>query len=354
MLELKNISKEFSGLGVLRDINLSVKKGEFITFLGPSGCGKTTTLKIVAGFVSPDSGAVLLDGRDITALPPEKRDVNTVFQSYALFPHMTVEENIGYGLKLRGIGRADIRLATNAMLNIVQLVGYEKRRITELSGGQKQRVALARALVLRPRVLLLDEPLGALDLKLRRDMQLELSRIQKKMGIAYLYVTHDREEAINMSDRIAVMRDGVFHQVASPNEIYNQPATDFVAEFVDDANVLYDAQIVADGVVDVCGTRMPIDSTGAEVGQIVSFACRPDRLLIGDENSSDYCINARVQEKNFAGGVLRIMFTYADNRPLIAIRHGIGSSLAVGDTTAIGWNREDTVIVTKTNDHKLL
>lgn len=349
ILELKNISKAYNNTTILNSINLSVKKGEFITFLGPSGCGKTTTLKIVAGFVTPDFGTVTLDGTDITRLPPEKRDVNTVFQSYALFPHMTVEDNIGYGLKLRGISKAEIRSAVQNMLSVVRLTGYEKRRITELSGGQKQRVALARALVLRPKVLLLDEPLGALDLKLRRDMQLELGRIQKQMGIAYLYVTHDREEAINMSDRIAVMRDGIFHQIGTPDEIYNAPTTDFVAEFVDDANVIFDCKILNDTLVDICGNKMPLDSKKADTSKDdICFACRPEKILIGDENKSDYTMPAKVLEKNFAGGVLRIMFEYSPSKTIVAIRHGIGSSLCVGDTTKIGWNLEDTMVVKRT------
>lgn len=210
-LELKDIRKSFSkDEVVLKEISLSIDKGEFITLLGSSGCGKTTTLRIIAGLETPDSGKVYLEGKDVTALAPEARDVNTVFQNYALFPHMTVADNIGYGLKLKKIPKAEIKKRVSEMLELVQLPGYEKRKPSELSGGQRQRVAIARSLVNNPKVLLLDEPLGALDLQLRRAMQLELKRLQKKLGITFIYITHDQEEAINMSDRIAVMNKGTF------------------------------------------------------------------------------------------------------------------------------------------------
>ena len=239
-LELKNIKKSFTeGKEVLEGINLSVKKGEFITLLGASGCGKTTTLRIVAGLEMPDQGQVFLDGRDVTAMEPNQRDVNTVFQNYALFPHMNVGDNVGYGLKLKRRPKSEIKKKVAEMLELVQLKGYEKRKPHELSGGQRQRVAIARALANDPKVLLLDEPLGALDLQLRRAMQLELKRLQKKMGITFLYITHDQEEAINMSDRIAVMHQGRFEQIGTPNEIYNHPRTSYTATFVGNANILH-------------------------------------------------------------------------------------------------------------------
>ena len=238
-LELKNITKSFTKEdAVLNGINLTIHKGEFITLLGSSGCGKTTTLRIVAGLEMPDSGQVFLDGEDVTLLAPEARDVNTVFQNYALFPHMNVADNIGYGLKLKKVPKQEIKKKVKEMLELVQLSGYEKRKPSELSGGQKQRVAIARSLVNNPRVLLLDEPLGALDLQLRRAMQIELKKLQKKLGITFIYITHDQEEAINMSDRIAVMRDGRFEQIGTPDEIYNHPKTSYVATFVGNANIL--------------------------------------------------------------------------------------------------------------------
>jgi len=238
-LELKNLKKSFTpGEYVLQGINLNIEQGEFVTLLGASGCGKTTTLRIIAGLEQPDSGSVWLEGKDVTALEPNQRDVNTVFQNYALFPHMNVEDNIGYGLKIRKVPKPQIKEKVKEMLELVQLEGYGKRKPAELSGGQKQRVAIARALANNPRVLLLDEPLGALDLQLRRAMQLELKRLQKKLGITFIYITHDQEEAINMSDRIVVMNQGHFEQIGTPDEIYNHPKTSYVATFVGNANVL--------------------------------------------------------------------------------------------------------------------
>ena len=239
-LELKEIKKSFTeGEAVLDNISLEISKGEFITLLGSSGCGKTTTLRIIAGLEQPDAGSVWLDGREVTGLEPNQRDVNTVFQNYALFPHMNVAENIGYGLKLKKVPKSEIKKKVSQMLELVQLEGYEKRKPSELSGGQKQRVAIARALVNNPKVLLLDEPLGALDLQLRRAMQIELKHLQKKLGITFIYITHDQEEAINMSDRIAVMRDGRIEQIGTPDEIYNHPKTSYVATFVGNANILH-------------------------------------------------------------------------------------------------------------------
>ena len=229
MLEIRNLKKQFDHADVLRGVSLTIETGEFVTLLGPSGCGKTTTLRIVAGLTEPDEGSVLLDGVDITRLPPEKRDVNTVFQSYALFPHMNVGKNIAYGLRVRGVKKEERARRVEEMLRLVALEGFEKRMPSQLSGGQRQRIAIARALVLGPKLLLLDEPLGALDLKLRQQMQRELKDIQKRLGIAFLYVTHDQEEALNLSDRIAIMRDGLIEQIGAPEDIYERPTTRFAA-----------------------------------------------------------------------------------------------------------------------------
>ena len=238
ILELQNIAKHFGDTDVLNGISISIGKGEFITLLGPSGCGKTTTLRIIAGLETPDEGRVILNGQDVTDSEPNKRDVNTVFQNYALFPHMTVAANIGYSLKLKKRPKDEIKKAVDDALALVQLSGYGKRMPAELSGGQRQRVAIARAVVNRPSVLLLDEPLGALDLQLRRQMQLELKALQKQLGITFIYITHDQEEALNMSDRIAVMKDGRFEQLGTPAEVYDSPRTSYVARFVGTANVL--------------------------------------------------------------------------------------------------------------------
>lgn len=239
ILKLQQIRKSFDHTEVLKGVDLEVAQGEFITLLGASGCGKTTTLRIIAGLELPDSGSVILEGRDITDWEPNKRDVNTVFQNYALFPHMNVADNVGYGLKIRKVPKAEIAERVKQALRLVQLEEYGKRMPDQLSGGQRQRIAIARAVINEPKVLLLDEPLGALDLKLRRQMQLELKRLQKQLGITFIYITHDQEEAINMSDRIGVMHEGVLEQLGTPNEVYYQPRTSYVADFVGNANILH-------------------------------------------------------------------------------------------------------------------
>jgi spermidine/putrescine transport system ATP-binding protein len=239
IIELKNIRKSFDGETVLDGINLDIHDKEFVTFLGPSGCGKTTTLRIIAGFETPDSGEVFFDGAKINDMPPYKRHVNTVFQKYALFPHLNVYENVAFGLRLgKKLKEEEISRRVKDMLRMVNLSGFERRNVESLSGGQQQRVAIARALINKPRVLLLDEPLGALDLKLRKDMQNELKNIQMQTGITFIYVTHDQEEALSMSDVIVVMNEGVIQQIGTPTDIYNEPVNDFVADFIGESNIL--------------------------------------------------------------------------------------------------------------------
>ncbi|MBO4305978.1 MAG: polyamine ABC transporter ATP-binding protein [Clostridia bacterium] len=238
LIELNGITKEYDGSLALDNINLFIRDGEFMTLLGPSGCGKTTLLRIIAGFVTPTSGSVHIDGKDMKGVPPHKRQVNTVFQKYALFPHLNVFDNIAFGLKIKRISKAQIEEKVNAMLKLVNLEGYGKRWIDQLSGGQQQRVAIARALVNEPKVLLLDEPLGALDLKLRKEMQIELKRMQQQLGITFVFVTHDQEEALTMSDTIVVMKDGVIQQIGGPTDIYNEPKNPFVADFIGESNII--------------------------------------------------------------------------------------------------------------------
>ena len=238
LIELKNVSKEFDGELALNDVSLYVRDGEFLTLLGPSGCGKTTLLRIIAGFTVPTSGKVIMAGEDMSRVPPHKRKVNTVFQKYALFPHLNVFDNVAFGLKIKKTPKADIARRVEKMLELVNLKGYGKRYIDQLSGGQQQRVAIARALVNEPKVLLLDEPLGALDLKLRKEMQVELKRMQQQLGITFIYVTHDQEEALTMSDTIVVMRDGVIQQIGTPTDIYNEPKNPFVADFIGESNIV--------------------------------------------------------------------------------------------------------------------
>ena len=238
LIQFKNIVKEFDGQLVLKGINLDIYENEFVTLLGPSGCGKTTLLRILGGFLTPDEGQVLFDGEDIGQLPPYKREINTVFQKYALFPHMNVYDNVAFGLKIKKEPKDVIEQKVKRMLKLVGLEEYGQRRVTEMSGGQQQRVAIARALVNEPSVLLLDEPLGALDLKLRKEMQHELKKIQQEVGITFIYVTHDQEEALTMSDKIVVMKDGEIQQIGTPTDIYNEPANEYVARFIGESNII--------------------------------------------------------------------------------------------------------------------
>lgn len=395
-LELKEIKKSFTeGEAVLDNISLEISKGEFITLLGSSGCGKTTTLRIIAGLEQPDAGSVWLDGREVTGLEPNQRDVNTVFQNYALFPHMNVAENIGYGLKLKKVPKSEIKKKVSQMLELVQLEGYEKRKPSELSGGQKQRVAIARALVNNPKVLLLDEPLGALDLQLRRAMQIELKHLQKKLGITFIYITHDQEEAINMSDRIAVMRDGCIEQIGTPDEIYNHPKTSYVATFVGNANILHGVAESIQGqnaIVKIGNDRVMVKletsqqdtgDTGVKqylsAGEKVTLAVRSENILlqeaavIGDTDTDNgdavdisvadggldahnknsvSGLQATVTEKNFAGGQLRVTLKLSDGTQLIASRYGIDASVAEGQTVRCSFLPTDAVLVDREDIHE--
>ena len=395
-LELKEIKKSFTeGEAVLDNISLEISKGEFITLLGSSGCGKTTTLRIIAGLEQPDAGSVWLDGREVTGLEPNQRDVNTVFQNYALFPHMNVAENIGYGLKLKKVPKSEIRKKVSQMLELVQLEGYEKRKPSELSGGQKQRVAIARALVNNPKVLLLDEPLGALDLQLRRAMQIELKHLQKKLGITFIYITHDQEEAINMSDRIAVMKDGRIEQIGTPDEIYNHPKTSYVATFVGNANILHGAAESIQGqnaivkigndkvIVKLETSQQNTEDTGGKqhlaAGEKVTLAVRSENILLQEtavigDTGTDYRdavdisvadgsldahnknsvsgLQATVTEKNFAGGQLRVTLKLSDGTQLIASRYGIDAFVAEGQTVRCSFLPTDAVLVDREDIHE--
>ena len=402
ILELVNITKSFGDTQVLNGINLTVRRGEFITLLGSSGCGKTTALRIISGLESPDGGQVLLEQKDVTAAEPNKRDVNTVFQNYALFPHMSVGDNIGYSLRLRREKKAAIRAAVSDALALVQLPGYEKRMPHELSGGQRQRVAIARAIVNKPKILLLDEPLGALDLQLRRQMQIELKRLQKQLGITFIYITHDQEEALNMSDRIAVMRDGAFEQIGTPADIYDAPQTGFVAKFVGDANIITGKAELAgtDGVWHLRHAHgvVPAMARGAAVtaGEAITLAIHSEQILmepIGeerpalglagtvvektfaggktdentpalglvgtvlektfaagktDENTPPLGLVGTVVEKTFAGGMLRIAVAIDEDSEVIVSRHGINSDLQPGDMVMLHWPAESAVLVRAT------
>ena len=283
MIHLENISKEYDGATVLSDINLYILKNEFLTLLGPSGCGKTTTLRLIGGFEYPTTGRVIYEGKDITDVPPYKRRVNTVFQKYALFPHLNVGDNIAFGLKIKKMSRGEIDRRVDKMLSLVNLAGYGKRSVDSLSGGQQQRIAIARALVNEPDVLLLDEPLGALDLKLRKEMQLELKSMQQQLGITFIYVTHDQEEALTMSDTIVVMNSGRILQIGPPKTIYDEPKNAFVARFIGESNIIR-GTMVHDELVSFSGVDFPCVDSGFGENVPVDVVIRPEDIVIVGED----------------------------------------------------------------------
>lgn len=275
IFDLKNITVAYGDNTVLKNLNLSIHDREFITLLGPSGCGKTTTLRIIGGFIEPDEGEIFFEGRKINGVPPHKRQVNTIFQRYALFPHLNVYENVAFGLRLRHLPEKEIKETVKEMLELVNLKGFEKRHISSLSGGQQQRVAIARALAVKPRVLLLDEPLGALDLKLRKDMQVELKNIQQRLGITFIYVTHDQEEALSMSDTIVVMDNGLIQQIGTPEDIYNEPKNAFVADFIGESNII-DGIMLKDLYCQFSGQKFECLDKGFAPNEQVDVVVRPE------------------------------------------------------------------------------
>ena len=276
--------KDFGDNRVINDVSFSVKSNEFLTILGPSGCGKTTLLRAIGGFEEPTAGKIFLNGEDMAGIPPHKRQVNTVFQKYALFPHLNVFDNVAFGLKLKKVPKDEIRKRVKAMLKLVDLKGFEKRNITKLSGGQQQRVAIARALINHPKILLLDEPLGALDLKLRKDMQIELKQIQQNLGIAFVYVTHDQEEALSMSDTVVVMKDGKIAQMGTPQDIYNEPVNAFVADFIGENNI-FDGEMIEDQQVEILGAVLPYNDGVWPKGMPVDAVIRPEDVkVVAPEN----------------------------------------------------------------------
>ena len=301
-VSMRNITKRFGDVYAVDDIDLDIADGEFFALLGPSGCGKTTTLRMIAGLEFPTLGSLRIYGNEVGTLAPNKRPVNTVFQNYALFPHMTVLENVGFGLKMQGASRAETKKQAMEAIEMVQLQGMEKRRPNQLSGGQQQRVALARALVNRPQVLLLDEPLGALDLKLRQEMQTELKSLQRELGITFVFVTHDQEEAMSMADRIAVMKDGILNQVASPEEIYERPANRFVADFIGHTNLL-EGHVVDREVVRLSnGSDIPV-KTDLPSGAKVEVSLRPERAFLHPASSTPEgaWVDGRVKSVTYLG-----------------------------------------------------
>ena len=298
LIDLVNISKSYGKNLILDDLNLYVRENEFITLLGPSGCGKTTTLRLIGGFESPDTGKIIFDGKDITNVPPNKRQLNTVFQKYALFTHMTIAENIAFGLKIKKKSKSYIDDKIKYALKLVNLDGYENRMADSLSGGQQQRIAIARAIVNEPKVLLLDEPLGALDLKLRQDMQYELIRLKDELGITFIYVTHDQEEALTMSDTIVVMNQGYIQQIGTPEDIYNEPENAFVADFIGDSNII-PATMIEDKVVEILGTKFKCVDEGFGKNKPVDAVIRPEDVILVESDKG--IIKGKVTSLIFKG-----------------------------------------------------
>lgn len=348
IVSLIDVEKSFGKNKVVKKMSIDIKEGEFITLLGPSGCGKTTTLRMIAGFEEASRGIIKVQGLSVEDKEPFERDVNTVFQNYALFPHMTVFDNIAYGLKIRKKTKDEITKRVIEMLDLVQLKGYEKRKPDALSGGQKQRVAIARALINNPKVLLLDEPLGALDLKLRKQMQVELKRLQKKLGITFVYVTHDQEEALTMSDRIAVMNEGVIEQLATPREIYNKPLTKFVAGFIGESNI-FDGEVTGscNGILDVktlAGT-MKVKGNGFNVGECIHVAIRPEYIKVSADPVEDFNLRGTIKDFIYMGTVVKTSVDMKDNTEIKYSRFEKNEDFKEGDSINIYWNPEKAVAI---------
>jgi spermidine/putrescine transport system ATP-binding protein len=353
-VRLDRVAKHFGQMVAVDDVSLTIAEGEFFSLLGPSGCGKTTTLRMIGGFEEPTTGRILIGDKDVTDLPAYRRDVNTVFQSYALFPHLDVFNNIAYGLKRRKVDGAEIKTRVQDMLELVDLKGYGERKILQLSGGQQQRVALARALVNRPAVLLLDEPLGALDLKLRKQMQLELKRIQSEVGITFIYVTHDQEEAMTMSDRIAVMNAGHFEQIGAPQDVYEVPSTSFVASFLGASNLLEGRVESVDGdrakVRLDAGTLVTLPADRLPEGSAVSLGVRPEKLRITTDGASaeENSVDATVKMSTYTGVSTAYECKTKDGATIVVYVQNLGASagpLAPGTDVNLSWHPDHTFAV---------
>ena len=349
ILSLNNIVKKFNDQEVIKKMSLQVKRGEFLTILGSSGCGKTTTLRMIAGFEEPTSGSIFLENERVDNVEPNKRNVNTVFQNYALFPHMNVYDNIAYGLKIKKVNKAEINKRVMQMLELVQLTGFEKRKPDQLSGGQRQRVAIARAIINNPKVLLLDEPLGALDLKLRKQMQIELKRLQQRLGITFIYVTHDQEEALNMSDRIAVMNAGYLEQVGTPKEIYEKPKTKFVASFIGESN-LFDGTVEEaagdSAVISIKNKRVSVKNQDLKKGQKIFASIRPECVNISPEKENSLNLKAVIKKHDYLGATIKTIAALSDGQDIIISNYNKKSELPpLGTEVNLNFDPEDMGII---------
>ena len=348
IVQLEGVNKYFGKNHVVKNLNLSVEEGEFLTLLGSSGCGKTTTLRMIAGFEEPTSGSILVEGQAVEEKEPFERNVNTVFQSYALFPHKTIYDNVAYGLKMKKVPKTEIARRVKEIMALVQLTGFEERYPSQLSGGQKQRVAIARALINRPRVLLLDEPLGALDLKLRKQMQLELKRLQRKLNITFIYVTHDQEEALTMSDRIAVMHDGILDQLGTPEEIYEQPRTKFVATFIGETNI-FEGNIkelamgrvavrIENGVIRGCGY-------GFSRNEYITVSVRPEKMKFSAAPVMGFQLEAQVKDYVYAGSVVKCIAVLQNGMEIKMDRLAGEELPEPGSIIHPWWEEKDAVLL---------
>lgn len=353
-VQLANVCKSFDqSEAVIKEMNLEIRKGEFLTLLGPSGCGKTTTLRMIAGFEKPTSGKIVIDGEEVTDKAPYQRCVNTVFQNYALFPHMNIYDNIAFGLKMKKVAKSEIKDKVGEMLKIVQLEGYEDRMPSQLSGGQMQRVAIARAIVNSPKVLLLDEPLGALDLKLRKQMQLELKHLQKLLGITFVFVTHDQEEALTMSDRIVVMNKGIIEQVGTPEELYEQPKTRFVADFLGETNLL-DGQVFKIKEQEVLlqleqeQDVIRIPNLNYDLGDKFTVSVRPERIKIKENpEEGDVWLECKFKEKIYIGSNIKIVMLLKNQKEIV-VNEPIGQNfefLKEHNKCFVTWKPNHTVVI---------
>lgn len=356
IVKLKNINKAYGNNKVVKNLNLCVNEGEFLTLLGPSGCGKTTTLRMIAGFEDVTDGTVSIEGKDVAGIPPYKRDVNTAFQNYALFPHMNVFDNIAFGLREKKVKKVELRKRVMEMLELVQLSGFEKRMPSQMSGGQKQRISIARALVNRPKVLLLDEPLGALDLKLRKQMQVELKHLQRKLGITFIYVTHDQEEALTMSDRIAVMHNGILEQIGTPVEIYDHPATKFVADFIGESNILEaNVDSIEDDILNVIFEtgKAPVSASGFNKNEMVYVSIRPEKLKGSYFPVDNFSLCGMVKEHIYVGSTIKTIVALSNGQEL-KLSSVPGSKLfPIGSSIYVYWDVKDPVVM-HTSEEKLL
>jgi len=352
-VKINNVVKRFGDFTALHELNLEIQEGEFLSLLGPSGCGKTTTLRLIAGFIQPTQGSIILGDQDVTQVAPQHREIGMVFQDYALFPHMTIADNIGFGLRERGYPKEQIRARVGDLLDLIRLAEVGERYPAEVSGGQQQRIAVARAVAYPPKVLLMDEPLGALDLKLRETMQVELRRIQQELKITTVYVTHDQTEAMNMSDRIVVMNTGRIEQIGSAEGIYDDPRTRFVADFVGQINLL-DAEVTgADGdflIAETLGSQVRVPKGEGECSGKVSIAVRPEHLQLVDTSSSDNALNVisgKLSGRTFAGNLTRLFVDVGAESPIVVEARPQDAPNEIGVSINIGWKVENSRVLTE-------